>query len=243
MKRFWDRAVVAPMDAGLAVLLDGKPVRLPGGAAMLVQEQRLADALGAEWQAAGHGKGGVFTAEDIGLTRLVGTAQERIAPDAGPIIEGLAQYSSADLLCYRSADLPLAALEAAEWDPWLDWARTELGAAMLTTTGIVHVTQPPNVIAVLRAAVGDLAPMELAALGVAVPALGSLVLGLALARGALGAGEAHRLATLDECWQEDFWGADDEALQRRRNIAADVALAERFLRLIGTSAHRPRDRA
>lgn len=242
MKRFWDVAVVAPMDDGLAVLLDGKPVRLPSGAVLRVREVRLAQALAGEWAAAGGAKGGDFTADDIALTRLVGTAQERIAPDIAPVVEGLAQYGGSDLLCYRADDPRLAALEAAEWDPWLDWARSSLRAELRRTTGIVHVTQPPEVMAALRDAVAAHEPMELAALGVAVPALGSLVLGLALVRGALDAAEAHRLATLDECWQEDFWGADPEAVNRRRGIAADIALAARFVQeLRGEVAdhHRP----
>ena len=33
-----------------------------------------------------------------------------------------------------------------------------------------------------------------------------------------------RLATLDERFQEELWGADEEAVQRRARIAADVAL-------------------
>ena len=232
MKRFWEASVVSPMDDGLAVLLDGKPVRLPGGTPLRVGQPRLAEALAAEWAAAGGTKGGDFTPDDIPLTRLVGTAQERIGPDPGPVIDGLAQYGGSDLLCYRAEDARLAAVEAAEWDPWLDWAEQTLSARLLLATGIMHVTQPPTAMAALHRAVAAHGPMELAALGVAVPALGSLVLGLAMLRGALDAAEAHRLATLDECWQEDFWGADEEATRRRRLVAADVALAERLVMLL-----------
>ena len=73
--------------------------------------------------------------------------------------------------------------------------------------------------------------MVLAGLGVAVPALGSLVLGLALADGALDAGMAHELASLDELFQAEQWGEDAEAVARRERIAEELALAERFMRL------------
>ncbi|MDA8253768.1 MAG: hypothetical protein M0Z28_31960, partial [Rhodospirillales bacterium] len=82
------------------------------------------------------------------------------------------------------------------------------------------------------AALAAVGPYGLAALGVAVPALGSVVLGLALAEGALTAAEAHALATLDETYQEEFWGSDAQALARRRQIGDDVALAGRFLELL-----------
>ena len=73
--------------------------------------------------------------------------------------------------------------------------------------------------------------LELAALGVAIPALGSLVLGLALAEGRLDAAEACRLAFLDESFQQERWGEDAEALARQDGVVKDVALAARLLAL------------
>ena len=229
MKRFWDEARIAPAEGGLTVLLDGRPVRLPGGGTLRVQGQALAAALADEWQAAGGAKGQEFRADEIALTRLVGTMQERVAPDPAPLIEGIAEYAAADLLCYRAEDPRLAAIEALEWDPWMEWSATALGAPLVTTSGILHVTQPEASRAALRDAVAALDPYALTALANLVPALGSLVLGLAVVRGALDAAEAHRLSLIDELFQEEFWGQDDEALARRGKIAAEIALAERML--------------
>ena len=86
----------------------------------------------------------------------------------------------------------------------------------------------------LRRAVGSYDAYVLAGLGIAVPALGSLVLGLALVEGRLDAAEAHALGALEELFQVEQWGEDDEAERRRRNVAADIALAERFIRLART---------
>ena len=76
------------------------------------------------------------------------------------------------------------------------------------------VAQPPASLAALRDAVAAHGAEELAALGVAVPALGSLVLGLALSAGEVTAERAHRLAVLDETFQEQRWGEDAEARWR-----------------------------
>lgn len=231
MKRFWDEARVEAAEGGLAVLLDGRPVRLPGGGALRVEGHALAQALAAEWQAAGGAKGRDFRPEDIPLTRLVGTAQEKVAPDPGPMVEGIAQYAAADLLCYRSEDPRLAAIEALEWDPWLEWSARELGAPLLLASGIIHVAQPEASQAALRHAVAQCDVFALTALGNVVPPLGSLVLGLAFVRGEIDAAEAHRISLVDETFQEEFWGVDEEAQKRRRLIAAEIALAERMLHL------------
>lgn len=233
MKRFWDNAVaVARPEGGHAVLLDGRPLRLPGGAPLATPSAALAGAIAAEWQAAGGAKGGEMTMEQVPLTRLLGTAQDRVAPDPAATVAGLARYAETDLLCYRAEEPALAALQAREWQPWLDWAAQAHGAPLTVTAGLMPVAQPAASLAALRAAVAAHPAEELAALGVAVPALGSLVLGLALAAGRLAAEEAHRLAVLDETFQEARWGTDAEAAARRARAAADVALAERFLALV-----------
>ena len=58
MKRFWDLAAVQPTLAGWHILLDGRPVRVPGGAELCLPGQKLAEAVAAEWNAAGGDKGG-----------------------------------------------------------------------------------------------------------------------------------------------------------------------------------------
>jgi chaperone required for assembly of F1-ATPase len=166
------------------------------------------------------------------LTRLAGTAQQRIAPDPAPTIDAIARYAESDLLCYR-ADTPPALVErqTREWQPWLDWAAQRYDAPLRVSSGVAYVKQHRGAIAALRTAVAALDVPALTALGIAVPALGSLVLGLALAEGRLDAATAHALGTLDELFQAEAWGEDAEAAARRANIAADIALAERFLRL------------
>ncbi|WP_424136880.1 ATP12 family chaperone protein [Roseomonas chloroacetimidivorans] len=231
MKRFWDQAAVQQMEAGWGIALDGRPLRLPGGTTLHLPSLPLAEAVAAEWDAAGGAKGREMTMEEVPLTRLVGTAVDRIAPDPAPSAAAIAEYGESDLLCYRAEDRRLAALQAENWQPILDWAALQYDAPLRITTGIVHVAQPPDSLRALHAAVAAHSPFGLSALGIAVPAMGSLVLGLALSAGRVDAAEAHRLAALDETYQESFWGADAEALERRARIAADIALAARLLEL------------
>lgn len=231
MKRFWDRAAPRAEGDGHAVLLDGRPIRLPGGAALRVASAPLAEALAAEWDAAGGAKGAEVRWNDLGLTRLVGTAIERIAPDPAPTVAALAGYAETDQLCYRAEDPRLAERQARDWQPLLDWAALALDAPLRVTSGVMPVPQPEASVAAVRAALAARAPLMLAALGAAVPALGSVVLGLALADGRLDAAEASRLAALDETFQAELWGEDAEAAARRALIRAEVELAGRLMLL------------
>jgi chaperone required for assembly of F1-ATPase len=232
MKRFWDTVTIRREAAGHLILLDNRPMHLPGGRVLHVGPAELAEAIAEEWRVAGGAKGGEMSFADTPLTRLAGTAQERIAPDPDPVVDAIARYGESDLLCYR-ADAPpeLVVRQAQAWQPWLDWVAAAHDAPLRVTSGVGHVRQHRDSIAALRRTVAGLDAYGLAAIGVAVPALGSLVLGLALAAGRLDAATAHALGALDELFQEEQWGEDQEAVERRRGIAADIALAERMLAL------------
>ncbi|MCE2762836.1 MAG: ATP12 family chaperone protein [Alphaproteobacteria bacterium] len=233
MKRFWEAALAVPRHEGdYGVVLDGRPLRLPGGSILTTESRALAEAIAEEWHRAGGAKGGEMRQEDVPLTRILGAVQERIAPDPKPMVEGLAKYGETDLLCYRAVDHRLATRQAEAWNPLLEWAALALDAPLSITQGLMPMPQAPESLAALQAAVARHDAAGLAALGVAVPALGSLVLGLALSLGRLDAEEAHRLAIVDEVFQEEFWGSDAETAARRAERLDDVKLAARFIALM-----------
>jgi chaperone required for assembly of F1-ATPase len=228
MKRFWKTACVVPEGQDHAVQLDGRPVKLPSGKPLTVPFGALAAAIAEEWAQAGED----FTPDDLPMTRLASTAQERINTHRADIVQQLAAYGMNDLLCYR-AETPasLVAQQAQSWDKWLDWAGELHGIRLRTTGGIQPIDQAPEMLPRLTDILSGYSDYQLAALGVTVPALGSLILSLALASGHLDAAEACETAMLDELWQEAQWGQDKEALARRRRISDDIAVSLRFMQL------------
>jgi len=234
VKRFWQTASVIAQTDGFGVALDGKPVRVPEGGPLLLPTQPLADAICAEWQAAGGAPGGEMSYADLPLTRIAGTAQERIVANPEPVVLEIARYGESDLLCYRATHpQTLARRQEEQWQPWLDWAADTLSARLEVAAGVIHVAQPTTSLATLAAEVAAVAPYRLAALGILVPSYGSLVLGLAVNAGALTADMAHEIATLDERFQAEAWGWDHEAEIRMKRVAEDVAVAGHFLALCG----------
>lgn len=231
MKRFWREAAIAAQGDAATILLDGKPMRLPGGAILSLPPGPLAEAIAAEWQAAGGDRGGTVLPEALPLTRIAATA-DQIARDAGPTIDAIARYGETDLLCYRAAAPPeLASRQALLWQPWLDWSAEQYGARLEAHEGVMPFAQAEEPLGRLRQAVSASPPARLAGLGIIVPALGSLVLGLALADGAMDAEEAHELALLDELFETSLWGVDAAAAARRAHIRQDIADATRFMAL------------
>ncbi len=228
MKRFWTTTTVTQDGEDFSVLLDAKPLKLPGGGALRVPYAPLAEGIAAEWAAAPQ----EFSPNNLPLTQFTSTAQDRIRPHRTDIIRQLAAYGLNDLLCYRAeGPAPLVAHETAQWDKWLHWARERYAVALLTTTGVLPIDQPADTAARFTEALEAYTDYGLAALGVLVPVMGSLVLALAVAEGALPPEAAAETAFADELWQEAQWGQDKEAMTRRRNATTEIVSSRRFLEL------------
>lgn len=226
--RFYAEVSVAERQGGLAVLLDGKPLRTPARAPLVVPAAVLAEAIAEEWR----GQGEKLDAATLRLTRLANTAIDRIRPDPAPLVGQLVGYGASDLLCYRAAaPAGLAERQAEAWQPLLDWAAARYGARLAVTADLSPVAQDPAHLAALGAALGAYDAFALAGVAEAVGILGSLVLGLALAAGRLDGAAAFDLSRIDEQFQIAQWGEDWEAARRAERLRADLLLAERFIRL------------
>ncbi len=228
MKRFWTNALPARENGAYLIRLDGRPVKTPGGAPLAVPYEALAKGIAGEWSMAAAD----FTPDDLPLTQLACTALERIPPHRREIVSRLAAYGLNDLLCYRAPETePLAARQHEEWDPWLRWFDATHEIGLITTIGLMPVRQLPWTGEKLETLLAARSDYALAALGLLIPALGSFVLALAAAEGALSAAAACEIAALDERFQEERWGEDPQELARRARIRAEAEAATRFLAL------------
>jgi chaperone required for assembly of F1-ATPase len=126
----------------------------------------------------------------------------------------------------------LALRQQALWQPLVDWATLHYDAPLTVTTGILPQDQPASALAALKSTVAHLDPLTLTGLHGAVAACGSLVLGLALLAGRITVAEAWEAAQLEEAWQVEHWGEDEEAATRRAGLRADLEAAARYLRLL-----------
>lgn len=227
-RRFWTAARAEPRDGGFTVTLDGRVVRTPAKAALLVPTRAMAEAMAAEWQA----QENTVDPRTMPVTRAANSAIDKVMPQFDEVAELIAAYGDSDLLCYRAeAPEALAAQQAAAWDPLLGWAAAALGAPLEPRRGIAHRPQPPESLAALARAVRALGPFELTALHDLVSLSGSLVIGLAAIRRHAAAEALWPLSRIDEDWQRELWGADAEAEALAANARAGFVQAARFHRL------------
>jgi chaperone required for assembly of F1-ATPase len=216
-------------EEGWGFQLDGHPVRTPARAPLEVPSEALAKAIADEWRQAG---------EDVDprampLTGIANAAIDRVAPDKDAFAAGLARYAEADLACYL-AEGPRALIDRQEqsWDALLNWARRRYDADFVTTSGLMHVAQPPATVERLAHAVAALDAFHLAGLSPLVTIGGSLIAALAVLQKAVTLEQAWEAVSIDERWQLEQWGADAEAEAALENRRRDFFAAARFLELL-----------
>ncbi|WP_246088520.1 ATP12 family chaperone protein [Phreatobacter stygius] len=224
-KRFYAEAGVGEADGAFRLLLDGRSAKTPSRHPLAVPTRRLAEAVAAEWAAQRQ----VIDPATMPLTRIVNAIIEGVVPDPAPVADDIVRYSASDLLCYRAATpASLVARHAAAWDPVLAWARDALGARFILSEGIVHVTQPERALAALRAALPDDA-WRLGAMHVVTTLTGSALLAVALQMGRLTPAEVWSAAHVDEDFQTELWGHDEDAAERRRAREREMMAAATVL--------------
>ncbi len=229
MKRFWKEVRVAGEDGGWGIQLDGRPVKTPARASLLVPSETLAEAIADEWR----GVGDRLDPRAMPLTGLANAALDRVAPDKIGFAAGLARYAEADLACYRAeGPQTLVARQAEAWDALLGWARRRFDVDFATTSGLMHVAQPRATVERLSHAISVLDAFRLAALSPLVTIGGSLLAALAVVEKALSPEEAWAAVSIDERWQLEQWGADAEAELALENRQRDFMAAARFLELL-----------
>jgi chaperone required for assembly of F1-ATPase len=225
-KRFYKQVSVAPAENGFAVHLDGRPVKTPLKRPLVMPGETMAEAVAAEWEA----QGTHINPAAMIMTKLANTAIDRVSGDEARIIGEIVDFAGSDLICYR-ADRPegLVARQAAHWDPVLGWMREAHGCKFVCVAGVMHADQPSVSLETLRAVLAGQGAYRLTAIHNLTTLTGSALIAMKVAAGALDPQAAWLAAHVDEDWQIEQWGEDEEASARRAARKADFDVTVSFL--------------
>ena len=213
-KRFYKAVQASPLEDGFGVLLDGRGVRTPGNARLILPNQALAALIAEEWEA----QTATIQLARMSATRLAYTAVDRVAAARAATVGEVVSFAGSDLLCYLAeAPQALVQRQTRQWGAVLDWADRTLGVRLEPVTGIIHRAQPAESLARVRGFCETADDFALAGLAYGASLYGSAILALAVQKGEYTGEQAFDLSRLDEAFQEERWGVDDEAAARTAN--------------------------
>jgi chaperone required for assembly of F1-ATPase len=136
-------------------------------------------------------------------------------------------------VCYRAGNAPALLQRQGEMlDPVLAWAKAHFGVELNVTDGVMPVSQPAANRARLKDKMNEYDHWKFAALTAGAKPLGSLILALALIEGRIDAATAFDLSHLEEAYETDKWGADEEKEKRLKRLKEEISCVEEFLMLL-----------
>lgn len=228
MKRFFEQTDTEAVDGGFTVTLDGKAVKTPARNPLVLPNDMIALVIAREWSAQKE----TIAPDTMPTMTLAATAIDRVADHRAAVVDEVAAYGETDLLCYRAAEPEdLQARQAEGWQPLLDWCADRYGATLKITEGVVAISQDSAALDALRAAIEGYGAMSLTALHSITTATGSLVIALALADRHIDARKAWMLSRIDEMYQAQKWGMDQEARDKTESLRVTLFASSRFIRM------------
>ncbi|MEP0191681.1 MAG: ATP12 family protein [Erythrobacter sp.] len=228
VKRFYKEASVTAVEGGWQVMLDDRGVKTVNGAAQLVPREGLAEALAHEWAAQGE----ELDPKTLPMRDMADYAIDLVAADPDDLTERLTAYGDTDTLLYRAdPEDALFAKQEEVWEPIVTAFEAREGVILKRISGIIHHEQDPKALETLRVRIERLNAFEMAGLEAMTMLSASLTIGLCALTPNLDAVQLWRAASLEEEWQADLWGRDEEAEERRAKREADFLRACEFTRL------------
>ncbi len=218
-KRFYKDVNVKPKDDAYIITLDARVLKTPGKQDLVITTNICAQLVAGEWRAQRE----EICPETMPCTRLMNVACE-ITPTRRPdLIKEFRSYCETDLMCFRAhAPQDLTERQMQNWQPVLDWAANSHKIALRVVSGVTAIAQPEIS---LRAAQEYAAALDNANLTLLLhftASLGSGILALAILEKHLDIKPAYERSCLDELFQNERWGADEEAVLRHKNILAEL---------------------
>ena len=160
-------------------------------------------------------------------------ALDIIETDRAAAIDALLRYAETDTLCYRAdPDDALWQRQRAVWDPLLQALESREGVRLHSVSGVIHKPQGAQELAKLRAKLETLDNFTLAALQTLSALPASLTIGLAALEPDADGEALWGAANLEEDWQAEQWGADEEAAERREKRRASFLAAMQFAQAV-----------
>ncbi|MBX7458045.1 molecular chaperone [Qipengyuania sp. 1NDH17] len=227
MKRFYKDVSVAKTELGWTIALDGRPLKTQGGQPQVLPSERLAEMLAEEWRAQGE----EIDPAAFRFRDMADYALDVVAKDTSALVEKLLGYAETDTLCFRAdPEDALYRRQQEVWEPIVLGMEAREDVKLHRISGILHRPQTEETRARLANRLDTLDPFTLAALEQTTSLAASLCIGLEALEPHADGEALWDAANLEEDWQAELWGRDEEAEERRAKRKGDFLAAIEFTR-------------
>ena len=228
-RRTWKNTSVKKVGSSFEIALDHRFITTPKKNKLCLPTRKLAIKIAEEWEQ----QVDSIDSSQMPFTRLVNSAIDKVKQNYDSVVLDLLNYGDTDLLCYRSeSPKDLISRQNTCWDPILLWAKNELSIDLKTTYGVTYNAQESVQISRISKEISSYDCFTLTGFYDLVTISGSMLVALSLCNGQITPDHAVDISFLDEDWQREKWGQDEESTFNRANKSKDFKTAYEFLTLL-----------
>ena len=227
MKKFWKKVSIKKISSNsFQIKLDKRILQTPLKRELIIPNLNLAEQIVKEWNQDSKN----INTESMIFYGLISTSLDKIIDNRNLYINDVLDYIDTDLICYRAENpKELVELQKNKWDPIILLIEKYIGTKVHVFKGILPKKQHATVHDRLNNLINQFNIFEISVLHRITNITGSIFLSLCVLKKDISKNEIFGLSFLDELWQAENWGFDEETLQKRKEISIELNKSMFFL--------------
>ena len=227
MKKFWKKVSMKKISSNsFQIMLDERILKTPLKRELVIPNLNLTKEIIKEWDQDSKN----INTESMIFYGLISTSLDKIKDNRTLYINDVLDYIDTDLVCYRAENpKELVELQKKKWDPIILLIEKYIDTKVQVFQGILPKKQHVTVHSKLNNLINQLDNFEISALHRITNITGSIFLSLCVLKKDISKNEIFELSFLDELWQAENWGYDEETSQKRKEISIELNRSIFFL--------------
>jgi len=227
MKKIWEKVSIKKISSNsFRIILDERILQTPLKRELVLPNLNLAQEIVKEWDQDSKN----INTESMIFYGLISTSLDKIIDNKNLYINDILDYIDTDLICYRAENpKELVELQKNKWDPIILLIERYIGIKVQVFQGILPKKQHATIHGKLKNLINQFDIFEISALHRITNITGSIFLSLCILKKNISKNEAFELSFLDELWQAENWGFDEETSQKRKEISIELNRSIFFL--------------
>tara|TARA_B100000989_G_scaffold261113_1_gene211995 strand:- start:132 stop:830 length:699 start_codon:yes stop_codon:yes gene_type:complete len=227
MRKFWKRVQVKKKSSNsYEILLDNNSLKTPMKKELIIQNLKIAQEIHKEWNQDKN----ILDTDAMIFYGIISTSIDKISNNRILYINDILNFIDTDLICYR-AEKPndLVKWQSKNWNPILLKVEKYINHKIDVFTGIMPSKQNNVIKFKINKILTKLSDLEIIALHRITNITGSAFLSLCILNNDIVKEKVFDLAYLDELWQAENWGHEEEASNNREKINIELNRTIYFL--------------
>ena len=227
MRKFWERVQLKKTDiSSYEIFLDDKILKTPLRKKLIIPNLKIAEEIYKEWNQDIK----IIDKDAMIFYGILSTSIDKTCGNRKLYIDDILDFIDTDLTCYR-AEKPndLVQWQSKNWDPILLKVEKYINSKINVFRGIMPLKQDQEIHIKITKLLTKFTDLEILVLHRIANITGSVFLSLCIFISDKIKEKAFELSFLDELWQAENWGYEEEASKNRNKINLELNRTIYFL--------------